>query len=75
MIPLLTETFLNYLKKLNIKNKKYLEIGSGDSTIYFSRYFKSVSSLEHDEEWFNKIKKQNITHKIVAIFKNEKITG
>tara|TARA_R100001510_G_C7649740_1_gene207197 strand:+ start:1121 stop:1624 length:504 start_codon:yes stop_codon:yes gene_type:complete len=75
MIPLLTETFLNYLKKLNIKNKKYLEIGSGDSTVYFSKYFKSVSSLEHDEEWFNKIKKQNIKNVNISMFNKDNIKG
>ena len=42
MIPLLTEPFLKHLKKLKTKDKNYLEIGSGNSTIYFSKCFKTV---------------------------------
>jgi len=68
MIPLLTENFLKYLKKLNTKNKKYLEIGSGDSTIYFSKHFKTVSSLEHDEEWFKKIQSKNVKNINISMF-------
>ena len=53
--PLLTKPFLKFFKKLKTKNKTYLEIGSGNSTLYFSKHFKRVISLEDDRTWFDKI--------------------
>ena len=73
MIPLLTEPFLKHLKKLKTKDKNYLEIGSGNSTIYFSKYFKAVSSLEHDKEWFKKIQDQGIKNINISMFTKDNI--
>jgi len=73
MKPLLTEPFLKYLKKIKTKDKNYLEIGSGDSTIYFSKYFKTVSSLEHDEEWFKKIQDRRIKNINISMFNKNNI--
>ena len=55
MTPLLTPAFLKYFNFLKNENKTYLEIGSGESTIYFSSKFEKVISLESNTEWFNKI--------------------
>jgi hypothetical protein len=53
--PLLTNTFLNFFNKLDLSNSTYLEIGSGNSTIYFSKIFKNVISFEDDLTWFHKL--------------------
>ena len=37
------------------KNKKVLEYGSGQSTIEISEKCKEIISIEHQEEWYNKI--------------------
>ena len=34
-----------------------LEWGSGGSTIHFSKLVKELYSIEHDFQWYNKIKK------------------
>ena len=41
----------NYLNK----DMKLLEYGSGESTIQFSHHVKEVVSIEHNENWFNKV--------------------
>jgi len=57
----------------NLKPQKCLEWGAGYSTLYFPRFLERRSewiSIEHDYEWFNKIKilikKQNVEN--VKIF-------
>ncbi len=57
-LPSMTFKFLEYFNKFNFKDKICLEIGSGDSTIYWSYYFKKIISYEHDLEWAKKIKKE-----------------
>jgi predicted O-methyltransferase YrrM len=71
--PLLTRSFLNYFKKINNKNKIYLEIGSGYSTLYFAKYFKKIVSLENNKIWFNKIKKQKPKNVKINLFNKKNI--
>ena len=66
--PLLTEEFLLFINKLNIKNKTYLEIGSGNSTIYFSKRFKNITSLEHNKNWFDKLNKKNLKNVSLRLY-------
>lgn len=71
-IPLLTTNFLNHFNKSYLKDKICLEIGSGDSTIYWSKYFKKIISYEHDVLFFNKIKKETNKISNIKIFKFKK---
>ena len=80
-LPGMTFKFLEYFNKFNFKDKICLEIGSGDSTIYWSYHFKKVISYEHDLEWIKKIKKEyetiqryniKLIHYDKDIFINEK---
>jgi predicted O-methyltransferase YrrM len=43
----------NYSKPVN--EIKMLEFGCGSSTIFFSNLGLDVLSIEHDEDWFNKV--------------------
>ena len=56
MEPLLAPNFLNWIKDNKFKDSTILEIGSGESTKFFSKYFKRVYSYENDLEWYNKLK-------------------
>ena len=56
LIPILTSNFLNYFKTINLNNKICVEIGSGNSTIYWSNYFKKIISYENNIDYYNKIK-------------------
>ena len=40
----------------NYKIKNILEYGSGSSTVYFSKRKYNITSVEYDNDWFNKIK-------------------
>ena len=55
--PLLTHGFVEYLTHpdRNISDKILLEIGSGDSTIFWASYFKEVYSYEHDSNWITEL--------------------
>jgi len=54
--PALSPDFLNWIKENNFLNKSILEIGSGESTLFFSQYFHQVYSFEDDEKWIKKMK-------------------
>ena len=71
--PLLTKNFLRYFNKLKTKTKTYLEIGSGDSTIYFSKHFKKVISLENDKTFFNKMSNNKPKNVDLKLFNKENI--
>jgi len=70
--PLLTDSFLNWFETYDWSNKKLLELGSGNSTLYFSKFFKSVLSYETNEEWFIKLKSKTednvMLQKVDSIF-------
>ena len=55
IIPLLTTSFLNWFETQNWSSMKLLEFGSGGSTLYFSKFFKSVTSFETNKDWYEKI--------------------
>ena len=56
-LALLTNTFLFWFETQNWKNLNLLELGSGNSTFYFSNYFKYVTSYENNNEWLRLISK------------------
>ena len=73
MKPLLTNNFLDYFLKLNLKDKTFLEIGAGDSTIFFSKIFKKMASFEDDETIFNNLKKLNMSNVRMFLFNDTNI--
>lgn len=55
-IPWFTYPCIDFLsQRLNI-NLNVFEFGSGNSTLFFAKKVKSIYSVEHNTEWFNKIK-------------------
>ena len=55
-LPILTWSFLDFIKTLDLKDVTLRELGSGSSTIWFSEIFKHVESYETNEDWYKKIK-------------------
>tara|TARA_B100001559_G_scaffold313568_1_gene312782 strand:- start:183 stop:1193 length:1011 start_codon:yes stop_codon:yes gene_type:complete len=55
IIPLLTTSFLYWFETKNWSSMKLLEFGSGGSTLYFSKFFKSLTSFETNEDWYQEI--------------------
>ncbi len=54
-IPLLTNSFLNWFETQQWDSMSLLELGAGGSTLYFSKFFKSVTSYETDQSWYEKL--------------------
>jgi hypothetical protein len=75
--PNLSTDFLDWIKKHNFKDKTIVEIGSGHSTIFFTKYFNFVYSFEDNDEWFKKIEKitneKNINNLKLSKFDTETI--
>ena len=55
IIPLLTTSFLYWFETKNWNSMKLLEFGSGGSTLYFSKFFESLTSFETNEDWYEEI--------------------
>ena len=76
MIPL---EFMEWVKNNHsiLKDKTFLEIGGGKSTIFFSKYFKKVYTYENKIKYFDLIKKDlqnnNIKNVDLIFFNNSKI--
>jgi 16S rRNA A1518/A1519 N6-dimethyltransferase RsmA/KsgA/DIM1 with predicted DNA glycosylase/AP lyase activity len=58
--PLLTESFIKWLNKQELKNSTIIEFGSGESTEYFNNLFKKTISFEHDPKWYEFTKSKNL---------------
>lgn len=60
MIPWMSQRQIKLIESYLNKNHIMLEYGSGGSTLHFSRFVSKYISIEHDEIWYNKIKKENL---------------
>ena len=56
-LPWLTKESNEFIESFIDQNHDMLEVGSGRSTIWFSSRVKSLISLEHNEDWFNHVRK------------------
>jgi hypothetical protein len=56
--PLLTYSFLDYFVSDKLQNKTLVEIGAGDSTIFWGKYFNKVISYENDIQYFDILKEK-----------------
>jgi hypothetical protein len=64
--PLLTFSFLEWFEKQDTKNFNLVEFGCGNSTIYFNKFFKKVTTYEDDPDYLKQIKKMKLDN--VEIF-------
>lgn len=55
-IPWTTYPFIDFISLRLNSNIVMFEYGCGSSTLFFSKYVKEITSIEHNEVWFNKIK-------------------
>ena len=70
-IPWFTYPAIEYLSQLNFSDKKMLEWGSGNSSIFFGKRVNRIYSVEHNNEWYVKVKEYNIKNQHL-VFTNEK---
>ena len=55
-LPWYTYPAIDFLKFRNYDDKRILEFGGGQSTLWWANKAESVVTLEGDQDWFNKIK-------------------
>ncbi|MBS0016782.1 MAG: methyltransferase domain-containing protein [Arthrospira sp. SH-MAG29] len=57
--PLLANGAVEFLQQFLQQNPhaRVLEFGSGGSTVWFSTYTKNVVSIEHNREWYDRVKR------------------
>jgi len=61
-IPWLTYSAIDFLKERMNNNLTILEFGSGNSTLFFAKRVKKVTSVEHDNTWFQNIIRKKISN-------------
>lgn len=54
-LPWFTYPAIEYLQQLDLREVNMLEWGIGNSTRFFAARCKSIYSIEHDKEWYDKI--------------------
>jgi len=54
-LPWITYPCIEFLDRLNLKDCNVFEFGSGSSTLYWSQKSRSVTSVEKDRQWFDKV--------------------
>lgn len=70
-IPWYTYPTIEYLNNLDFSNKSVLEFGSGSSSIFWAKKSLEVISIEHNKEWYEKVKKGlNINQNIFLVEDN-----
>ncbi|MBB6461213.1 class I SAM-dependent methyltransferase [Flammeovirga kamogawensis] len=57
-IPWFTYSCIHFLSTRKLSNLNVFEFGSGNSTLWFQKRVNKIYSLEHNKDWFNKIKNQ-----------------
>jgi hypothetical protein len=55
-LPWVTYSFIDFIKERINKGQDIFEYGSGSSTIFYAERAKSVTSVEHDKGWFDRVK-------------------
>ncbi len=69
-IPWYTYPAIEFLNTFNFQEKIVFEFGSGNSSVYWAKRAKKVISVEHDLEWFNKIKNSSLSNQSI-IYKQD----
>ncbi|MCX2573967.1 class I SAM-dependent methyltransferase [Pedobacter sandarakinus] len=55
-LPWVTYSFIDFIKERINKSHRVFEYGSGNSTIFYAERACAVTSVEHDKDWYNKVK-------------------
>ncbi len=69
-IPWLTYSFLDFLHGRLQSDFKIFEYGAGNSTLYYSTIVQSIVSVEHNKDWYQRVKNQmpqNVTLKHIPL--------
>ncbi len=57
-LPWVTYGFIDFISERLTKNMDIFEYGSGNSSLWYSKRVNSVTSIEHNKQWFEQIRKK-----------------
>ena len=66
-IPWYTYPAIEYLNNIDFTDKIVFEYGSGNSSFYWAGKAKFVYSVEHNKEWYLKIKDQISSNQMIEL--------
>lgn len=58
-LPWVTYSFIDFIKDRISKDHDIFEYGSGSSTQFYAERARTVTSVEHDKNWFRKVEQEN----------------
>lgn len=61
-IPWFTYPTIEFIKQLDLKNKRVFEYGSGFSSLFFADKTLEIISVEDNREWFEKVRENKPTN-------------
>jgi hypothetical protein len=70
--PWYTYPTTEFLSHLNLSQLKVFEYGSGNSTLWWSKRAKQVTSVENDEVWHKKIKDSLKTENVICFLEKDR---
>lgn len=70
-IPWVTLSFYEFIKERMNQELDVFEFGSGNSSVWFAKRVKSVTAVEHDKIWFDKMKNKMPSNVKVILSKDE----
>ncbi|MDO9268639.1 MAG: SAM-dependent methyltransferase [Methylobacter sp.] len=70
-LPWYTYPIIEYLNNMDFSDKVVFEFGSGNSSAYWARKSKFVYSVEHNKEWYEKIKHEMAQNQAIELCENE----
>jgi hypothetical protein len=71
-IPWYTYPAIEYLKRLDVREKTIFEWGSGNSSLFWARRAKEVVSIEDDKKWFSLISESKLRNQRILLI-DEKV--
>ncbi len=73
-LPMMSYSMINFFKERLSKEMSIFEFGSGNSTLFFSKYVKKIITVEHDKKWYDYIK-NNMPENVQIIYKELEYGG
>ena len=70
-IPWYTYPAIEFLNNLDFSQKTVFEYGSGNSSAFWARRSKTVLSIEHDRNWYEKIKSGLASNQAIHLLEHE----
>jgi hypothetical protein len=70
-IPWYTYPAIEYLKQLDFSDKEVYEYGAGNSSLFWARRAKTVTSVENDRTWHSFVKKKQAQNQEILFINDE----